>query len=83
MVSSVVILFTLEYCKFVLGGPWVLPPSRPVCLRPMLLRKEYRAFAEDINNLMAWSPLSLEALCCSAARFVIPPMAAVVMVSTP
>ncbi len=62
------------------GGPWVLPPSRPVCLRPMLLRKEYRAFAEDINRSMAWSPWAADMLFFYAMTLVAPPLSAAVMV---
>lgn len=57
------------------GGPWVLPTSRPVCLRPILLREEYKAFAEEINEKLKWPSFGYEVILFYLLRIVIPPMA--------
>ena len=46
----------------------------------MLLRKEYRAFAEDINRSMAWSPWAADMLFFYAMTLIAPPLSAAVMV---
>jgi hypothetical protein len=37
------------------GGPWKLPLHRPICLRPMLWRDEYKSFALELNSLATWN----------------------------
>jgi hypothetical protein len=44
------------------GGQWRLPPNRPVCLRPMLRKREYELLANSINATVAWNFFSFEAL---------------------
>jgi hypothetical protein len=46
----------------------------------MLLRDEYKAFAEEVNRSVAWNPLSCEMMCYYALATIIPPLAATIMV---
>ena len=64
----------------IIGGPWVLPTSRPVCLRPTLLRKQYKEFAEKINAALAWNVYSMEIIFFYLVTIVIPPFSATLMV---
>lgn len=65
------------------GGPWILPASRPPCMRPMLRRAEYKAFAEKINKRVEWKPYGIEMMTFYIVAIVVPPLAAFLMVSLP
>ena len=58
-----------------------MPRSRPVSLRPTLLRDEYRALADEINAKMAWNSFSFEMMCFYATALFAPPFAVELMVN--
>jgi hypothetical protein len=62
------------------GGSWILPPIRPACLKPTLLKAEYREFAESINAAVMWRFWSWETISFILTALVAPPLASVLMV---
>jgi hypothetical protein len=65
---------------FSTGGPWRLPRTRPVSLRPMMLKEEYKKFADSVNWKLSWNSLSIEMIVFGLVSFLIPPFAAYIMV---
>ena len=63
------------------GGPWRISTVRPNCLRPMLSRKGYQEFAEQINKLVGWDQFGYEMMIFYIVFFCAPPLSALVMVS--
>ena len=61
------------------GGSWVLPPHRPLCLRPMINRIKYKKFAHEINAALSWSCYSIETLLYALVLLVFPAFAASLM----
>jgi hypothetical protein len=65
-----------------LGGAWILPPVRPVCLRPLLLREEYKNMAVELNNRVSWQGAwGLEIFIFCFVSLISPSFAAITMVS--
>lgn len=48
----------------------------------MLLKKEYKDFAQAVNRIVAWNPWSSEMLLVYFAAMFMPPLMAVVLVGT-
>jgi hypothetical protein len=61
------------------GGPWMLPPHRPVSVRPMIDRIKYKKFACDINAALSWPIHSMETWLYAAVLLVFPAFAASLM----
>lgn len=70
----------ITICYVLIGGSWILPISRPPCLRPMLRKIQYKSFAETINKAMSWKLFSVDILFFYLVTFIIPPLSAVYMV---
>ena len=57
-----------------------MPICRPACLRPMLRKAEYRQLAERVNRRVAWQTLGWEMMLFHVTAFLVPPLAAFLMV---
>jgi cellulose synthase/poly-beta-1,6-N-acetylglucosamine synthase-like glycosyltransferase len=54
--------------------------KRPNCLKPMLKKAEFAAFAQSINEAVAWNPCGSEMFIFYLTSFIIPPISGLIMV---
>ena len=74
----IITIIMISFCS--VGGSWILPTTRPACLKPMLHKQQYREFAELINKAMSWQYLSYDMLSFYLITLIVPPLSAYYMV---
>jgi hypothetical protein len=72
--------YLISSSNYSVGGSWILPTTRPACLKPMLHKQRYREFAELINKAMSWQYLSYDMLSFYLITLIVPPLSAYYMV---
>ena len=72
--------YLISSSNYSVGGSWILPTTRPACLKPMLHKQQYREFAELINKAMSWQYLSYDMLSFYLITLIVPPLSAYYMV---
>ena len=65
-----------------IGGQWLLPTNRPISLRPMFKREEYKQFANDVNKAMNIRWFSWDNLFISILFVIAPPLCNWILVSS-
>ena len=81
LIITIIIIITIIMIPFCsVGGSWILPTTRPACLKPMLHKQQYREFAELINKAMSWQYLSYDMLSFYLITLIVPPLSAYYMV---